>query len=1154
MHKIVSLLFLVLFVTVVSGQSRIALDSYKNSQKIELTQDGGFILSLHISNINVEQMEYQGVKYHKLLIDGMNDHTQLGSPSLPVLKKLIELPATASYEIKIRSIKTETLSLSKYGLHHALWPEQASVVKIKDAELEFTKEESLYQTNAFFGFETVTIERLGRQRALDLARLEVSPIRYNPVTGKLEVIRDLVVEIVVKNVDYQQLSYDNARWYTPQNQSINNLVVNHKSLEAKAKSAPQTHFPMRYVIVADSMFKQSLQPFVRWKEKQGYQVIEAYTQNPAVGSSNTSIKNYLAGLYNNASLTLPAPSYALLVGDVAQMPVFSGVAPGGHITDLYYFEYTNDNFPEMYYGRFSATDTAQLNAQIEKTLMYEKYVMPNPSYLAKSILISGDDASYSPTFGDGQINYGSNNYFTSANATQVSSYLYATGSYNKDSEIRQKIDSGVSIANYTGHGSITAWANPEFSNSHVNSMTNYGKYGFLIGNACITNTFNNNVCFGEALLRAKNKGAIGYIGASNNTYWDEDYFWSVGVGPISSTPTYASTGNGAYDLMFHNHNESPSQWAMSAGQYLTAGNLAVTQGGSRVLYYWEVYHLMGDPSLMPYQRIPLPLNITYNPLIPQNFQNFNVFAEPNALVAISKNDSLIASAVADTNGMAQLLLPLNMAVGSYDLMVTAQNRQPFYGSLQIATSNSPYVMSTNPQLANVADSSISQPFYQSEYFVDIDLINLASVIAVQLEAQLLENDPYITLLDSIHSVGNIAPHDTLRVDSIFKFKIHSNCPNNHVFNGIIKLTDSVGNVWNNNFNFTVGSPEILIQSCRFDDAIFGNSNRKIDAGEKIRFYVLLNNSGQLNSESINCSFTTLSTWATSAPAVMVDSLVKQNWAEVSFDVTFDAQLTEGQYVNFLFSYQSGDYNGQKYLPQMIGNLIEDFETADFNKFSWNNIQTYPWQIDTLTQFDGSYSSRSFMNLPNNKASEFWIEMNVLNDDSISFYHKVSTENNYDYFYFYVDNVIRGTWSGISDWTKAQYPVAVGQRTFKWLYTKDTGFTVGSDAVWIDQIDFPATDLWSVICPTDPLRLSSFELFPNPTTSEVVVNFELPQSAQVSANLYHIDGRFIQNLHGNQRFSEGKNAIKISLENQAAGVYFIELRAGAQRYFQRVVKL
>ena len=46
---------------------------------------------------------------------------------------------------------------------------------------------------------------------------------------------------------------------------------------------------------------------------------------------------------------------------------------------------------------------------------------------------------------------------------------------------------------------------------------------------CQSNKFDEPTCFGEKLLRANNKGAVGYIGGSNNTYWDEDYWWAVGA-------------------------------------------------------------------------------------------------------------------------------------------------------------------------------------------------------------------------------------------------------------------------------------------------------------------------------------------------------------------------------------------------------------------------------------------------------------------------------------------------------------------------------------------------------------------------------------------------------------------------------------------------
>ena len=54
---------------------------------------------------------------------------------------------------------------------------------------------------------------------------------------------------------------------------------------------------------------------------------------------------------------------------------------------------------------------------------------------------------------------------------------------------------------------------------------------------------------GNRMVLSKEKGAIGFIGCSNDSYWDEDYFWAVGAGSVSLEPTYQTTGLGAYDRL-----------------------------------------------------------------------------------------------------------------------------------------------------------------------------------------------------------------------------------------------------------------------------------------------------------------------------------------------------------------------------------------------------------------------------------------------------------------------------------------------------------------------------------------------------------------------------------------------------------------------------
>ena len=89
-------------------------------------------------------------------------------------------------------------------------------------------------------------------------------------------------------------------------------------------------------------------------------MVEAYTDDLQVGTTTASIKEYLQELYLSGTTEDPAPSFILFVGDVEQIPAWNLSGE----SDLEYCEYTNDYFPEVYYGRFSAQNPDQLQPQI----------------------------------------------------------------------------------------------------------------------------------------------------------------------------------------------------------------------------------------------------------------------------------------------------------------------------------------------------------------------------------------------------------------------------------------------------------------------------------------------------------------------------------------------------------------------------------------------------------------------------------------------------------------------------------------------------------------------------------------------------------------------------------------------------------------------
>ncbi|MBK6898453.1 MAG: carboxypeptidase regulatory-like domain-containing protein [bacterium] len=258
---------------------------------------------------------------------------------------------------------------------------------------------------------------------------------------------------------------------------------------------------------------------------------------------------------------------------------------------------------------------------------------------------------------------------------------------------------------------------PSMTQANVNSMTNAGKYFMAVGNCCLTSTYDYAECFGETMIRAPNKGAIGYIGASNSTYWDEDYWWGVGYhassGIDGSALPYESTGLGAYDGVFHDHGEASTQWYVTNDALNFAGNLAVSQSGSsRITYYWNIYNLMGDPSLSTYLGVPGTNPVSHVPTLFTNAVTFALDAAPGSYVGLTQNGVLMAAGTVGAGGSAVLDLDGFLTPGSAHLVVMMQNLEPYIVDVPVIV---PAVVSIVP---SAIDANVTTPVTVTVYEED----------------------------------------------------------------------------------------------------------------------------------------------------------------------------------------------------------------------------------------------------------------------------------------------------------------------------------------------------------------------------------------------------------------------------------------------------
>lgn len=82
-----------------------------------------------------------------------------------------------------------------------------------------------------------------------------------------------------------------------------------------------------------------------------------------------------------------------------------------------------------------------------------------------------------------------------------------------------------------------------------------------------------------------------------------------------------------------------------------------------------------------------------------------------------------------------------------------------------------------------------------------------------------------------------------------------------------------------------------------------------------------------------------------------------------------------------------------------------------------------------------------------------VQVTVANSATVSFDYAVSSELNWDFLRFYIDGVLKSSWSGVVPWASsgAIAAGAAGLHTYKWCYTKDGVISSNADTAWIDNI-------------------------------------------------------------------------------------------------------
>lgn len=1019
-------------------------DSYTKNED-NLPGQGSISIIHRIEELNVESLNNEHGSFYRVSIPGHSSCYEPGKPELPVSTRLIIIPDGCDSEIRITDVVATEIRPNREKIEGILYPSQEGQTKeIQKQRTRFSFDKTAYSSKRTINIDTVRIERMGIVRKRQLANLIVSPVRYNPGSNKLEVIISMKIDISFSNKS-DVISVPSSSESLLFSQSLDKGILNYYPEDF---ITGYTDEPVEMIILTDTLFRKHLEPLFRWKTQKGFRLKILYKGKDLAGETYNELKSTISKTYLESGLSGNSPEYLMIIGDTEIIPYYGT----GNVSDLYYGEFdgSGDFIPEVFIGRIPVSDTTEVQSIVEKIIRYEKFEFADTNtYYSRALITTGKDETYG-NYMNGQVNYAITNYLNPENNLNNYHFFYPQGYQEKDS-IMTLINNGLTFINYSGHGTSSGWLHLEIKSQDIEDFNNSNMYPFVISNACRTAQFNDTASFGNKIVTASDEGAIAFIGCSNDSYWDEDFYWSVGPGTPGPDPDYASTGLGAYDRLFHTHGELPSDWFTTMGQVCFAGNLAVSSSSSpRKKYYWETYSLLGDPSMIPILGKPELFNVSLPDTLPNGIKSFSFTSEPFSYAGVSNFDSLLDASYASPSGSVVLQLP-DLSDDSCLIVITGQNKIPLIKTIYFSDIINEFVTLSGSTVNDIEGNNNGKADFGETIFLKLKISNMGIADATNLSAVISSTSQWVTINQNSASIGTLPGMSEIVLENDLQITIDEYIPDLGISTIDLILRDDRTEK-HFRIDISLHSPRLDIVNCILDDSEIGNHNFIADPGETFVLNFHLNNigssitSGQLIIESLSDDLTIID------PSVKSGLLQFGEITSIPITVKLSETSQFGDFISIKTLLDCNPYLVNKDFTFRVGRIRESFESACFRTFPWINLDIKPWIITSVNAAEGNVSARSGM-ISHNGSSSLMIRTVFPEDDSLKFYYKVSSELNYDYLQFRLNDAEVFRKSGEIPWEQEIIAVPAGVNKMEWIYRKDNSVSQGSDCAWLDLIDF-----------------------------------------------------------------------------------------------------
>ncbi len=455
-----------------------------------------------------------GQSFTQLVFPGLPRMSQPGAPDLPAVQAKIAVLPGAS-EVVLGQV--EVVSQAEFSTPNPCWPTPIAETDTTAG----TPEQFVTPDPKIYGIQTPWPASDGdarisatRHGGIPGADLRLYPVHWNPSDGQLT---------FMTHVRYQ-LIHDG----TGQAQEVTKDAYSFAQATYLNWALIRTYYPPNgltwmgdYLIVTETKYAGELAPLATQKAARGY-AVTVHLLSPGEVGNATAIRSAIVNWY--ASTSPSHDHYALLVGDTSVIPFgYWGFVP----TDDLYADADNDGTDdldqEVYVGRLSADDEADVANQVTKWLDYEDHPHYYFNY-GRDLLIGNKQNAPGKYVGclESVAAYGA--YVIHPAFTK----LYGSDPGNDNSALSAAVNSNYGIVTYRGHGDWDEWWNwdldsEDYYSSDVDALTN--SIPCVVWSiACSNAALNSEDCFGEHWMERPNpKGAVAFYGATEPSDTDPNH-------------------------------------------------------------------------------------------------------------------------------------------------------------------------------------------------------------------------------------------------------------------------------------------------------------------------------------------------------------------------------------------------------------------------------------------------------------------------------------------------------------------------------------------------------------------------------------------------------------------------------------------------------